>query len=69
MSRCWTCKDLTAGERHKICQLYSEERLSMKSIGIRFNLSEAAVRRVLRESTIPTRSSGRNGDKSHLETA
>jgi len=55
MSRCWPIRSLTARERAKICCLYREERLSMKKIAMRFNLSEAGIRRVLRESGAPTR--------------
>jgi len=60
MSRCWTFKYLTPGERGKICRLYCEERLSMKNIGIRFSLTEAGVRRVLREEHVAIRN-GQNG--------
>jgi hypothetical protein len=46
---------LTANERDKICRLYMQEKLSEKIIGIRFNLTQAGVRRVLRETGIPIR--------------
>jgi hypothetical protein len=64
MSRCWTFRDLTSGECDKICRLYREERLSMKTIGIRFSLAEATIRRVLRESGVPIENGNR---KSHRE--
>jgi DNA-binding NarL/FixJ family response regulator len=62
VSRCWIVPNLTANERDKICRLYVQEKLSEKIIGIRFNLTEAGVRRVLCESGIPTRY--RNGKTS-----
>lgn len=55
MSRCWIFTNLTDRDREKICRLYQEERLSEKTIGIRFSLTEAGVRRVLREGNITIR--------------
>jgi hypothetical protein len=55
MSRCWMFTKLTGRDREKICRLYQQEKLSEKIIGMRFNMTEAGVRRVLREEHVTIR--------------